>query len=73
MQGPDPMDEATRLIQEKLGREARLEITWTDRSGWLAGWSEQAHRFRVRGTTVEDAVATLTRTLSTMPTLRVRP
>lgn len=61
---------ATELLTRKVGRSARLEITWSDGCGWLAGWVEPEHRYQRSGSTAVEAVEALTADLLTMPSLR---
>jgi len=77
VQRPDTIDlamgQVTRLITKKVSHTARLEVTWSDGCGWLAGWKASGHRYAVPGSSVGDAVQALSETLQRMPTLGSRP
>jgi hypothetical protein len=65
---------AARLLTKKVGRTARLKITWADGCGWQAGWQQtRQQRYSVPGRTPTEALATLTEALGEMPDLRMRP
>lgn len=67
----DIAERATHLLMARVGRHARLIITWVDGPGWTAGWEHDRHRYRVQGATATDALGSLIERLSAMPSLSV--